>query len=316
VVDFVKPVPDANCPHCNGELTIRGKSVAPSDDGQALRHQHEEHMDSIKQQMADINNKMSILDETIAKEAELNQLLQKVKQKRSDEYASYKAAISRISELKSSLKINRSSVDSINARLQASKDLEDKINLLQQDILELKTKNIKLQQDASLLKAAVDIFGPSGAPAYTMDSIIESFNIAIAKMLDTVWPLASYKINSYRENSDGQITTKFSESFSVAGRESSIGALSGGEQRILSLIIDFAVIDILSSQFGMRLNPIIMDEPFEGLDATSREQVIDVLDTLSADRQIIVVDHATEAKSMFTKIIKVEKRSGVTSIAP
>jgi DNA repair exonuclease SbcCD ATPase subunit len=64
----------------------------------------------------------------------------------------------------------------------------------------------------------------------------------------------------------------------------------------------------------MPLNPVIMDEPFEGLDATGREIVIELLNKLSMSRQIWVIDHMSESKSMFSTIVRIEKRNGISTI--
>jgi DNA repair exonuclease SbcCD ATPase subunit len=127
-------------------------------------------------------------------------------------------------------------------------------------------------------------------------------------------PNASYSLQSYKENKSGDIKAKFSDKLTIQGVERSIGSLSGGELRCLSLAVDFAVIDVVESTFGISINPIILDEPFEGLDSLNRERVIEILETLSAERQIWIVDHASEAKSMFSTVVKVEKKDGVSLI--
>lgn len=98
------------------------------------------------------------------------------------------------------------------------------------------------------------------------------------------------------------------------GKEVSIGSLSGGENKAFSLALDFAIIDVIGSQYGLNLNPIVLDEPFDGLDAIGREIVIDLLSKLSEKRQILVIDHASEAKSMFSNVVRVEKHNGISKI--
>jgi DNA repair exonuclease SbcCD ATPase subunit len=62
------------------------------------------------------------------------------------------------------------------------------------------------------------------------------------------------------------------------------------------------------------INPVILDEPFDGLDSLGRELIIDILTKISHTRQIWVVDHASEAKSLFNQVVKVEKRNGISNI--
>ena len=78
--------------------------------------------------------------------------------------------------------------------------------------------------------------------------------------------------------------------------------------------MDFAAIDILNTICGVRLNPIILDEPFGALDNANRERVLELLEQLSQERQILVIDHSSEAKVSFSNVLKVEKRNGISAM--
>jgi DNA repair exonuclease SbcCD ATPase subunit len=95
----------------------------------------------------------------------------------------------------------------------------------------------------------------------------------------------------------------------------SMGSLSGGELKALSLCADFALIDVLDKQFAIKINPVILDESFNSLDAVGKETVIKLLTSIGKDRLVVVVDHMSEIKSMFDSILRVEKRNKVTTIA-
>ena len=125
----------------------------------------------------------------------------------------------------------------------------------------------------------------------------------------------SYTLNSFKETAKGDVVAKFSETLTKGGKEVSVGSLSGGEEKGLSLCVDFALLEVLETQFGMTLNPIILDEPFDGLDATGREVVIDLLETLARNRQIFIIDHSSESKSMFTESVRVELRNEISTIS-
>jgi DNA repair exonuclease SbcCD ATPase subunit len=64
----------------------------------------------------------------------------------------------------------------------------------------------------------------------------------------------------------------------------------------------------------MSLNPIILDEPFDGLCSVGQEIVIELLEQLAKSRQIFVVSHASEAKTLFSKVIRVELRNDISQI--
>ena len=306
--------PDASCPHCDGQLMVQGKSVTKPDDIAAHKAHHEakmlEHQEVIKAKKTLIDQ----YDEDLAQENKFRNLLNKSREKKEQESRSYNNAQSVLRSVSDAVKQKELLILETNLKIEKATELKNKVTILEQYIV--KAAEV-IEQDTSskeVNKAVSAMCAPTGAPAYIMDSIVDSFNEIVSDHISLVWPNATYSLQSYKENKSGDVTAKFSESLMINSEQTSIGSLSGGEQRAVSLSIDFAIIDILSQQFGMSLNPIIMDEPFEGLDATGREIVIELLNKLSIKRQIWVVDHASEAKSMFSQIVRIEKRKGVSSI--
>jgi len=264
-------------------------------------------LDVIKSQMAE-------LDLVVSKESSLKELASKLREKKSAASTEYQSAFERITELKSFLSISQSKKTALMSKKAANGDLKVKISTL----TDLKGKYISdKQQKLSTLeiyKALSAIFAPTGAQAYILDSVVESFNDIVQKYVDIVWPNVCYQLQSQRETAKGDIVAKLAEILTMDGKQISVGSLSGGELRALSLCIDFALLEVLATRFGISLNPIILDEPFDGLDSSGREVVISLLSSLSKDHQILVVDHASESKVLFSKVIKVEKKNGVSSI--
>ena len=189
-----------------------------------------------------------------------------------------------------------------------------KINNLTVLISKLDSYKQQKLKDHEFYKTLSAIYSPTGAQAYILDSIIDSFNECIIDYIHLVWPTATYKLNSFKESSKGDITAKFSESLMIDAKEVSVGSLSGGEMRAISLCIDFAIMDVMQNNFGIRINPTILDEPFDGLDAIGKEIVIGLLEKIAQTRQILVVDHSTEAKTLFTKTILVELRNKISTV--
>ena len=314
-VPFVRGGADVVCPFCDGELKLNDSTVTKVDDIKALKEQHQSHSDNIKTKLATMKLALDLLDTTISREKELRDILNKLKSKKDREYESYHNATNAISNLNSSIVLKKVNNSSLQDKLDNNAEINVKVVKLKEASVSIALSIKILKEELELNDSVLFMFSATGAPAYILDSVIESFNEAVSTHMDLVWSNASYKLKSYKENSTGDISAKFSEEFIVSGKEHSIGSLSGGEFRSLSLIVDFAIIDVLCKQFGMSLNPIIMDEPFEGLDAVSRERVIELLERLAVDRQIIIVDHVSEAKAMFSKVIKIEKRGGSSIVA-
>lgn len=296
--------PDATCPKCNADLNIIDGDLCEAGDTVAID-------DQIKVVSSQINE----YETEMAKEHEINDLIKRIKAKKQEEYVEFNNAQSSIFEYKNS--INLKNADSANLLSQITKN--DEIKFKVKEIVEhakiLMAKLASVDDELFLLSAVESVFDTTGAPAYVMDSIIDNFNNAVSEYVSEIWPNATYTLQTYKANKDKSIKAKFSETLTINGKERSIGSLSGGEVRALSLALDFAIIEVLSSQYGLGLNPVILDEPFNGLDSIGRELVIDILSKFSQFRQVWVVDHASEAKAMFNQTIRVEKRNGVSKIA-
>lgn len=289
------------CPHCDN-------SFAMGTDGPTTKEHLEKelasHVEVVNTLSAVVDEKQGVAD-----------TLQKLKQKRASALSDYESVSDTISEHRSSLRVKEMMLASLEEKITKQDELAVKITNARKALAALGTKVAAFKDELLIYEAISSALSPTGAPAYVVDSVIEKFNDNVSQYVSLVWPNASYSLQSYKENKSGDIKAKFSDKLTINGVDRSIGSLSGGELRCLSLAVDFAVIDIVESTFGISMNPIILDEPFEGLDALNRERVIEVLESISADRQIWVIDHASEAKSMFSTVVKVEKRDGISSIA-
>jgi DNA repair exonuclease SbcCD ATPase subunit len=290
------------CPHCDGMLNIKGQTVAKADDIEALQAQHNEHVNIVKESMLIIKSKMDVLDILIAKDNEIKEQIRKLREQKDIDSVDYQRASTKIAELNTLIK---------NKKLQ--EDVLVSMAKLNSYIGENEIIIGAISTEADIYRTISQMFSPTGAPAYILDTVIEGFNESINKHLTMTWPNASYQLKTYKQNKQGDINTKFSEELIVNGKERSIGSLSGGEKKSVSLAIDFAVLDVLRDEFGIELNPIIMDEPFDGLDINGKEAVIEHLEDFSNDRQIWVVDHASEAKALFNRVFKVEKTNGTST---
>ena len=302
--DSVKNLkPDANCPGCEIELIITNKDLHKCDDT------------SKESTLKELANSINELETDIAKEQEIQELAKKIKIKKQEDFADYYNAQSSISEYRNSILLKNSDNSNLSSQIDKNTEIKLKVKEIVTNVKSFSDKQTALLDEQFLLDAVGSVFDTTGAPAYVMDSIVDSFNEAVSEFISEIWPNASYSLQTYKTNKDKSIKAKFSETLTINGKDRSIGSLSGGEARALSLALDFAIIDVLSSQYSLSLNPVILDEPFNGLDSIGREMVIDILTKFSQTRQVWVVDHASEAKAMFNQVVRVEKRNGVSKIA-
>jgi len=299
------------CPHCDQDFVSIGENSLTIE-------QLKERVDSKIQELKksrDIYVKKINNDQLDSSKVEdIQALIQKTNRKKEEALSEYMKNKEQYSEIKSKIQIRESKISSINDRLSNMKEIENKIANINIKKNELSKIIEKSNKELVVCKTLSNIFSSTGAQAYVLDSVIDLFNQKVSDHVAMIWPNASYMLLSYKENKSGNIKAKLSDKLVIASKEISLGSLSGGELRCLSLSIDFAIIEILESMSGIQINPYILDEPFEGLDAANRERAISMLERISQDRQVWVIDHQSEAKAMFSDIVRVEKRNGVSKI--
>lgn len=276
---------------------------------------HADHQEKVKQKAVVIKKQIDDTDLIVSKEQGVKDLSTKLRDKKQKESADYQAAQLRINELNSFTRTKTIQIENASVKLKNAGELASKIQALQASVDISLNSIANNKQQLEVYKTLSAVYSPTGAQAYVLDSVVDSFNEVIQKYIDMMSPNISYVLNSFKENSNGDIVAKFSETLMKGGSVVSVGSLSGGEEKGLSLCVDFALLEVLETQFGMSLNPIILDEPFDALDAAGREIVIDLLENLARARQIFVVDHASEAKALFTQAVRIELRNDISTIS-
>lgn len=303
------------CPHCSQETVMTSNALLKASDVGARKAALEADNLKLDQAAAAISISITDLENKLSEESEIDNLEIKVKQKRSDSANDYYQAVQKISELR----ILKGKLEQEQKSLQKQLDdytaLKAKIATYQAELSKLQADRSQLQAAQIVAETLQTIFSPVGIQAYVADMVLDRLNERVAYYLSSLWPNATYQLLSYKENKSGETKAKFSEKIVISGREASLGSLSGGERCCISLALDLAVTDVVTQVFGVHINPLILDEPFDGMDSANRERAIEALSQLAKDKQIIVIDHASEAKALFSNVVKVIKKNGITSIS-
>lgn len=90
---------------------------------------------------------------------------------------------------------------------------------------------------------------------------------------------------------------------------------SGGQYTAVELAVDLSLADVIAERTGMMPNWLVLDECFEGLPIKSKRACLELLHDAAETRLIIVIDHATELKEMFSATIGIVSRDGLSSFA-
>jgi DNA repair exonuclease SbcCD ATPase subunit len=113
----------------------------------------------------------------------------------------------------------------------------------------------------------------------------------------------------------GETREKFSVSVTNKNGADTYAGNSGGEKGRADLAINFTLSDLVSSRARKAYPQRFFDEPFEGLDESGVEAVMDLLSNMAEDAgSIFVVSHQDSMKGQFNKTIRAVKQNGFTRL--
>lgn len=99
------------------------------------------------------------------------------------------------------------------------------------------------------------------------------------------------------------------------GYQTPFKQLSGGERCMLKLAFNLSVMEAAQNKASTSTNLIMLDEPLNGLDESLKVKAFGLLQEVSKKHEtVLVIEHSTELKQMFSKTFLVEKEGGSSSI--
>lgn len=305
---------DVECPDCSTIVRLVDGKLIGHGNINKMKEAKQVKAAKIKEECQGLKTQIDAEDVIIAEKVAIDNIEINIKKERLKKFADYDAAQQNIADHRAFVQQQLMKIQVLDNQLAEQAERQAELTRTRQ-ILQAVQNDIETNsKELELLRTVSHIYSPTGAPAYIMDSVISAFNDSIASYVNMIWPNASYSIQAFKENKTGEIKAKFSDKLVLNGREVSIGSLSGGQHRCLSLAIDFAMLDVLSDRFSIDINPVIFDEPLQGLDASNKERVLEVLEMIAVKRNIIIIEHSSEFKSAFSKTIQVELRHGVSTV--
>lgn len=100
----------------------------------------------------------------------------------------------------------------------------------------------------------------------------------------------------------------------IDGIERPFSSLSGGQTSVVELGTDIAIRRVVSNRRQVHIGWMLLDEAFDGLGRAEKEACMEVLQAAAQDDLILVVDHATEFRDMFTQFIDIEMVDGESRV--
>jgi DNA repair exonuclease SbcCD ATPase subunit len=113
----------------------------------------------------------------------------------------------------------------------------------------------------------------------------------------------------------GKVNRTITPVASVNGHETHLDAgLSGGMYTSVEGVIDLAVMAVAQERTGTLPGFLFLDESFEGQGNVTKEAALEILREYGNEKLVVVVDHSSEIKEVFTQFIDVEQNPDGTSV--
>lgn len=161
------------------------------------------------------------------------------------------------------------------------------------------------------------MIGRQGFQGSIFDEVLQGIETKTNRMIAKIPNMngITLRISSTSVTAKGKAKKTISKQVFKFGKQMGLRNLSGGQQCALELCIDMAVRAEVMSRSGLRLGWVSLDESLTGLDAETSKYMLEVLRS-EVDGLILVVDHATEVKEGFEKIINIEYNGRESYVAP
>jgi DNA repair exonuclease SbcCD ATPase subunit len=195
-------------------------------------------------------------------------------------------------------------------QLSAVKQQETALAALQND-LATATTQLNMERDF------VDMVGRNGFLGLIFDEVLAEIATEANSRLAKLANVSGVTIRFDSEVTTQAGTTKRSITpvISIGGHEAKLNSgLSGGMLTSVEQVVDLAVMEVVQRRTGNIPGWLILDEAFNGQGMATKESCMEVLGEYAKDKTILVIDHASEFKEMFTQFIDVESFNGFSTI--
>ncbi|MDE2103613.1 MAG: hypothetical protein KGL39_40620 [Patescibacteria group bacterium] len=174
-----------------------------------------------------------------------------------------------------------------------------------------------LQQQLAAEQDFQALLGREGFLGKIFDETLQDIAAEANAILEAVPNTATVELAfvSERETDSGTVKKAIGTVITVGGHEAQFrSGLSGGMQAVVELAVDLALRTVVCRRLGLQPRWLLLDEPLEGLGEVEKGAVMDIIDRYAQQSLVIVVDHTTETKALFSKTIDIEHRGGVSVI--
>jgi len=220
------------------------------------------------------------------------------------------------------------SIASIKRQIKEQEDLKNSTfteiiekNIEDAKVLEAKIQetNKKMEEHMAMAKKYefwVNGFSNQGIKSVLLDSVTpflnERANYYLSKLTEST---IEVEFTTQEKLKNGKIKDKFSVKVTNIHGDDEYKGNSNGEKRRVDVAINMALQDLVSSRSNKKLDIIVYDEVFDGLDEIGCNTVIELLqEKAKIFGTVIVITHNEHLKQLFNKYLNVVKEDGRTVV--
>ncbi|NBP13502.1 hypothetical protein EBU95_03770 [bacterium] len=186
-------------------------------------------------------------------------------------------------------------------------DQKNKFNHIKNDISIKQNEKESLEKDMSKYLHSLKILSNQGFLGYIFDELLQELENRVNTLICDIPNLNTFSVSieSAQVAKNGNVKNNITIKIQKLGKEMSVKNLSGGQICALELCFDLAISEIIRNRSGIKFNWVALDEAMDGLDIETKRCAIDTIKK-NINGLIVIVDHSTEIKESFEKVINVE----------
>lgn len=225
------------------------------------------------------------------------------------------SVLSRISGIGQQLNMVKSVNDKL---LQSRQFAERNIAGVQAKIQTHEASIVGLQTELSAERDFVALMGREGFLGVIFDDVLKEIEAEANERLARLANVSHVTIQFKSEVTTGKGTIKRSITpvVSINGQEARLDSgLSGGMYTSVEGQVDLAVMAVVQRRTGSLPGFLFLDESFNGQGNVTKEATMEVLREYAQEKLVVVIDHNSEFKELFTQFIDVVYKDGRSEIA-
>ncbi|WIT25854.1 hypothetical protein [Bacillus phage SPO1L1] len=314
-----KSVPEV-CEMCGQDL--------PLEDTSHMQNHLEDTIKKYTDEIKEVRDEIAELDpliEKLEKQLKSKERYEKDRIKYVETVAEYKGDLKLVNSKILSLEKENKNLTKLIKEQKEAQEIQY-TDLIEKEIENIKTAEADIEaRNNNLEKMSTELekynfwftaYGNQGIKSILLDSVTpflnQRANYYLSALSDSTMEV---KFNTQTTLSSGEKRDKFSVEVSNENGEDGYKGSSNGEKRRIDVAVNMALQDLVMSRSNKKIDLIVYDEVFEGLDQIGCEAVIQLLNEKAKwCGTVMVITHSESLKQLFSNTTTVKKINGNTIV--